>query len=294
MAQESLLVEYKDEKHRDPVTAADRAVEERIRLLVRSTFPGHAVLGEEEGASTSAAQLPSFLWVVDPIDGTANYAARLPFWAVSIGVLYRRRPIAAAIFTPAGPNGPAVYHAAAGKGAFCDDAPIHVRDNTEPQPGTVIGVPGSWPNYWHLAPRLRKAPGEVRVIGSIAAEMALTAAGVLQYSVYGGPKIWDCAAGVLIVKEAGGEVLRRDGRRWMPLEQFDPPPERHSGTAKSALGRLGSWRAPLLCGNPALAGFVAANLSPRFQRRLTVYRWWRGLRRRFSSSSAMMKQDKPA
>ncbi|MCS6802569.1 MAG: inositol monophosphatase [Chloroflexota bacterium] len=264
MLSSSLRVEFKEANRRNPVTAADHAVEERLRALVAERFPTHAVLGEE-GTPGVSHSLPAILWVVDPIDGTANFASGLPFWAVSIGVLYRRVPVAAAIYTPAGPEGPAVYHARRGGGAFCDDRPLAVRANERPEPATIIAVPGSWPWLFRLDPPLRQGPGEPRVLGSIATEMALTAAGNFQWALFGGPKIWDAAAGVLLIQEAGGVVLQRQGKRWVPLERFALPPRPwFPRRQETPLERLARWRAPLLCANPVLADFLARHLHPRF------------------------------
>lgn len=264
MASTGLNVAYKDAAQRNPVTAADHAVEERLRALVAEHFPTHAFLGEE-GDLKASDVLPATIWAVDPIDGTANFASGLPFWAVSIGVLYRRVPIAAAVYTPAGPSGPAVYHARRGGGAYCDDQRISVRSNDRPEPTTTIAVPGSWPWLFRLDPPLRRGPGEPRVLGSIATEMALTAAGAFQWALFGGPKVWDIAAGALLVQEAGGIVLQRRGKQWVPFERFElPPPPWFARTRPSRLGRLARWRAPIVCANPALAAFVSRHLHPRF------------------------------
>jgi myo-inositol-1(or 4)-monophosphatase len=275
MAAATLDVEFKEDNRRNPVTAADRAVEERMRALVAERFPSHAVLGEEhEGFGRET--LPATLWVVDPIDGTANYASGLPFWAVSIGVLHRRVPVAAAIYTPAGLHGAGVFHARRGGGAFFDDLPIAVRSNERPEPATLISVPGGWPWFFKLDPPLRQGPGEPRVLGSIAIELAMTAAGVFQWSLFGGPKIWDCAAGVLLIEEAGGTALTRHGKRWAPLERFDLPPRpRFRRSTATPMARLANWRAPLICGNPALAKFVGDHLHWRFLPLLRARRLWR-------------------
>src|SRR6185436_20620301 len=74
-------VEFKDKQQRDPVTAIDRAVEALVRTELRSRFPTHGVLGEE---GTGEAVESEYLWVLDPIDGTANFAAGLPFYGLSL------------------------------------------------------------------------------------------------------------------------------------------------------------------------------------------------------------------
>lgn len=272
-----LAVSFKDARQRNPVTAADRAVEARLRALVHEHFPRHAVLGEEQAAGEHPG-LPATLWVVDPIDGTANYSCGLPFWAVSIGVLHRRVPVAAAIYTPAGPGGPAVYHARRGGGAFCEDTPLAVRPNPRPEPATLIAVPGSWPWLFRLDPPLRRAPGEPRVLGSIAVELALTAAGVFQWALFGSPHLWDVTAGILLVQEAGGSVLQRQGRRWERFERFALPPRPWFARPESPLARLSRWQSPLLCANPTLAAFVATHLHLRWLLLRRALRLWHRFR----------------
>ena len=110
--------------------------------------------------------------------------------------------------------------------------------------------------------------GNVRNTGSIAYEMALVASGVFQYAAFGGPKIWDVAAGVLIIREAGGEVLLRTCslRHWEPLRSFLQP---GAGIPKN--GDMREWNAGLLVGNAPLVEYVASNL----RRRSRPFRWLR-------------------
>ncbi|MCS7001802.1 MAG: inositol monophosphatase [Dehalococcoidia bacterium] len=277
-----LTVEYKDERRRNPVTAVDQAVERQARELVAARFPTHAVLGEEGVADDAASGEPAMIWIVDPIDGTTNFASGLSTWAVSIGVTYRRTPVAGAIYTPAGPDGaPVVYHARVGGGAFCDQTPITVRGNATPEPGALIAVPGLWPMMAAFRKPLSwRSAGEPRVTGSIAVEMAHTAAGVYQYSVFGGPKIWDCAAGIVIVQAAGGMVLERRRHRWSPFTRFAAPRPFWPWRRRPATRALAQWRAPLLCANPALATYVGERLSFRLERLTPLLLRLQRLRRR--------------
>ncbi|MGH2603431.1 MAG: inositol monophosphatase family protein, partial [Dehalococcoidia bacterium] len=96
----ALTVEYKSKGRQDPVTEADRESERFLHQAIHARFPEHGVLGEE---GAEAAQGAPFVWVLDPLDGTTNYINGLPLWCVSVGVLWRGRPVAAAIFTPSGP-----------------------------------------------------------------------------------------------------------------------------------------------------------------------------------------------
>lgn len=249
----NLAVEYKSAGKRDPVTEADRDAERFLHEAIRARYPDHGVLGEE---GAEPARGTAFVWVLDPLDGTTNFINGLPLWCVSVGVLWQGRPVVGAIYTPSGPAAaPAVFHARLGGGARMDGMPIGVADEPEPTKARLSGLPG---HYWQdMRFRTRKGPklGEVRTLGSIALELTLIASGVLQYGVFWGPKIWDIAAGVLLVREAGGEVgLGRKGMRWRPLTRFEPP---------EAGGSLRAWRGSLIAGSPTVVRLIARDVRAR-------------------------------
>jgi myo-inositol-1(or 4)-monophosphatase len=267
-----LDVEYKDKKkQQDPVTSADKESQAYLSEAISRHFPGHGILGEEGPSDESGASAPDFLWVLDPLDGTTNFLNGLPIYAVSIGVLHRGAPLVGALFIPwPGEEGGYVLHARRGGGAWMNSNPISIQNtgkNAGPQPeapeaNRLAGLPASFGAQFRLRKGLRRRVGEPRVTGSIAYEMALTAQGAFQYVVFGGPKIWDVAAGVTIVMEAGGAVLvrRRRSWRWEPLTTLGPSWE----SGPPDLKEVRSWTAPLIAGNTAVAPFVAANLQRRF------------------------------
>jgi myo-inositol-1(or 4)-monophosphatase len=266
----ALAVEYKSKGRQDPVTEADRAAEQFLHESIHRQFPTHGVLGEE---GAEALQDAPFIWVLDPLDGTTNYINGLPLWCVSVGVLWRNRPVAAAIFTPSGPGAaPAVFHARAGGGAFVDGVPISVTEEPEPTKARLSGLPG---HYWQdMRFRTRKGPalGETRTLGSIALELALISAGVLQYGVFWGPKIWDVAAGVLLVREAGGEVAQRNEstKKWRRMRMFTPP----DGDEPS----LRRWKGSIVAGSPPVVKLIAEDVSARRNLLSPIGPLWRRLR----------------
>jgi myo-inositol-1(or 4)-monophosphatase len=265
-----LLVEYKSKGKVDPVTEADREAERFLHQSIHGRFPAHGVLGEE---GAEALQDAPFIWVLDPLDGTTNFVNGLPLWCVSVGVLWRNRPVAAAIFTPSGPGAtPAVFHARAGGGAAMDGEPMRVADEPEPTKARLSGLPG---HYWQdMRFRTRKPPGlgETRTLGSTALELGLIGAGVLQYGVFWGPKIWDVAAGVLIVREAGGEVACRNEqtKRWKPTRMFDPPTGEQT--------RLRQWKGSIIAGSPNVVRLIARDVATRRNLLSPIGPLWRRLR----------------
>ena len=137
-----------------------------------------------------------------------------------------------------------------------------LRGVTErPEANRLVGLPGSFGARFRLGRGLRRHGGEVRVTGSVAYELALTASGALQYVVLGGPRVWDVAAGVLIVMEAGGSVMVRDGkgRRWESLTILGPSWER----GRPGLKEMSGWVASMIAGEPQVVTLVAANLGRR-------------------------------
>lgn len=263
-------IEYKDDKRSDPVTAADRAVEALLHEAIQREFPDHGILGEEGSSEESNSD---FVWVLDPIDGTTNFIRRMPFFSISIGVLHRLRPLAGCIVLPSGYGGePALYHASRDGGAFLGDQRLHVALDPRPGPTRLAALPGGFNGLYRQSRAYRRSRSDSRVLGSIAAEMALVAHGSLHFAIYAGPKIWDVVAGLILIQEAGGTAIVHRRGRLRALDQLIPPP------GVSPLEALRRWREPLVCGNPELAQFVAENvrLSPPMTWKLR--RLWRKLR----------------
>ena len=253
-----LEVEYKDKERRDPVTSADKASERYLSEAISHRFPSHGILAEE-GSEAVDAVVPDLLWVLDPLDGTTNFVNGLPTYAVSIGVLHRGSPLAGAIFIPwPGEEGGLVFHARKAGGAGLGNGPLKMSQPDEHAGNRLVAVPGSLGAQFRVRKGLRRRAGELRVTGSIAYELALTACGVLQYAVIGGPRLWDVAAGAVIVMEAGGAVLVRSraGRGWEPLICLGPSWDVRPPTFKE----MREWMCPLIAGGNEVAASVAANL----------------------------------
>ena len=267
-----ISIEYKDEHQRDPVTEVDKAAQEYLVKEITSRFPDHGILGEED-ADDSESPAPDFLWVLDPLDGTTNFINGLPVYACSVGLLYRGRPLAGALYVP-WPNqgGGFILHCRKGGGCFADGEPVSVYKSEEPVNNRLAGLPGGLAQSMRFGPQLRGKIGEVRTTGSIAYELAMTARGVLQYSIFGASHLWDMAAGALAVQEAGGTVMTRFSRekQWHPLDSVVPAWETRPPTFKE----LRRWVAPLVAGNSQVAPLVAHSMRRRFRlsdhiRRLT-------------------------
>ena len=214
---------------RDLLTAVDAECQAAIEACVAEDHPTHAFLGEESvaaGAKASAEALDAamaassseYLWIVDPIDGTTNFVQSLPLVGVSIGVARRSSEGSGAWELVVGvivdPFKDEVFSAVAGGGASLDGAPIRVGD--EPLEESVVAT-GFAPNEASLRPMVRGigAVGArartVRMLGSAAIMLAWVACGRLSAYFEADLNAWDTAAGVLLVREAGGVVTDLEG-----------------------------------------------------------------------------------
>jgi myo-inositol-1(or 4)-monophosphatase len=189
----------------DFVSAADRATEQLIAQRLAAAFPEDAFLGEESGRAVGSEQTET-LWVVDPIDGTANFVRGLPDWCVSIGLLQAGRPELGAIYCPATDE---LYAGRRGHGAFCNGRPIRVSNRTD-MAGATIALEYSFatPSAVHGAQiaAVHARGGEYRRNGSGAVSLSRVADGRFDGFVEMLINIWDVLAGIVLVEEAGGWV----------------------------------------------------------------------------------------
>jgi myo-inositol-1(or 4)-monophosphatase len=266
----SVALEFKGKKQDNPVTALDREVETFLRQELRSAFPMHGLLGEEH--ADDIATDARHIWVIDPIDGTMNFASGLALFGISVGVLDEGRPVAGCIWVPVGPTlGPGVFHARAGGGAWFDQQPVHVSC-AEDERGQIMALPAGYLRAFRFrragseVPRPARALPDPRTTGSCSAELVLIASGALRAGVFIKPNIWDVAAGALIVREAGGQVLTWADGRWQAFERFAPEkPSRGKGEPA-----LRYWGRPLLMGAPEAVERLTARMAwhPRLPRPL--------------------------
>jgi myo-inositol-1(or 4)-monophosphatase len=207
-----LKIEYKGDA--DLVTAADRAAEKLIRELISEHWPGHDVLGEEQGLTDQGSD---YRWYVDPLDGTTNFAHGYPVFCVSMGLERRAKGeqaqrIAGVIYDPTRDE---LFSAAIGSGAHLNGKPMHVSKTAALKESILgTGFPSKKrhknPNIYFYHQITLRSHG-VRRAGSAALDLCNVAAGRFDGFWEFNLNPWDTAAGVLIVEEAGGKVSRFDG-----------------------------------------------------------------------------------
>ena len=184
---------------RTVVTEADLAADKLITEAINTAFPQDDILSEE--GNTTVDQLDRPIWVIDPLDGTTNFSLGLQIWGVSIARLVNGIPKTASLYFPALNE---LYTAEHGQGAFLNGDPIQVKTPEKNQPT---------PFFTCCSRTLRNytvdIPYKTRILGSAAYDLCLTARGAAIMGFQATPKIWDLAAGWLLIQEAGGitEVL---------------------------------------------------------------------------------------
>ncbi|MEA3398590.1 MAG: inositol monophosphatase family protein, partial [Patescibacteria group bacterium] len=214
-----LLKEYKNfdrdsihlKSHHEIVTRADLLSEEIIIKRIRTEFPAHQILSEEKG---EVGQRADYLWIIDPIDGTTNFSMHNPLWSISIGLVYKREIILGLVYAPVIDE---LFLAEHGQGVFLNGKKIAVSSVKD---GKVLNTfcHGSKDSdikkaiKYYREQKLKRL--DCRQMGSAAIELAYVACGRIESITIPGANIWDVAAGVLLVQEAGGRVSNFLGQEW--------------------------------------------------------------------------------
>jgi len=173
------------------VTTYDIESEHRLRQFIESKFPDHSFLGEETG---HLQRDPEHYWIVDPIDGTTNFTHSIPFWGPSVAYWHKGQPELAVIHFPALSQ---TYSARRGAGAFCNGQRIQTSRDRDYSMQNIVALH----SRTHLQ-KLGKVRTKLRIPGSIIANICLMARGSFVAST-GRGRLWDIAAGVLLLAEAG-------------------------------------------------------------------------------------------
>jgi myo-inositol-1(or 4)-monophosphatase len=204
-----------EKSDRDLVSDVDLAIERAVRGYLHQATPDTGFLGEEEGQSGDPGT--GWLWTLDPIDGTSNFAHGLPLCAISLALLRDGRPVLAVIDAPfLGER----YHAVEGQGAYAGERPLKASTTTRLRDAVVAigdyatGDGADRKNELRLAATIQLTPRvhRIRMLGTAAVDLAWVADGRLDASITLSNKPWDTSAGALIAREAGAAVTDAHGR----------------------------------------------------------------------------------
>ena len=193
----------------DLVTKADENAEQAIKQILQETFPNYGMLAEEGGELNGEGDVR---WIVDPLDGTTNFAHGLPLFCTSIALERAGEVVLGVVYDPIASE---IYTAERGGGATLNGVPIGVSDTEEPIRAVLATgfpydrdeVPAALELFGQFAVRTQS----IRRLGSAALDLCYVAAGRLDGYYERGVKAWDIAAGMLILREAGGKATDYSG-----------------------------------------------------------------------------------
>jgi len=211
------------------VTEADHAMQQRVQTELAELFPQYGLLGEEMSKSEQMEHIESAdagLWVLDPLDGTSNFAVGIPYFAVSLALIVNQQVQLGIVYDPVRRE---FFHAIAGQGAWLNGQTLGQR-----RPLTPLGKGIGLVDYKRLTPalvqRLVSDPpySSQRSFGSVALDFCWITAGRGHVYLHGRHNLWDYAAGIMILNEAGGYSVTLEGDR-------NPPPGLEPRSTAAAL-----------------------------------------------------------
>ncbi len=197
----------------DLVTEIDKKSEELIIGKIKALYPDHAILAEETGKQDKDSD---YLWVIDPLDGTNNYAQGIPIFVISIALQYKEESVLGVIYAPYLDE---LFYAVKGQGAYFNEKKLKISDKTDlNQCILATGFPydkniSELNNTKYVSSILPELRG-LRRMGAAAFDLAYVAASLLDGYWEMNLNLWDVAAGMLLVEEAGGKIIHfRDDRK---------------------------------------------------------------------------------
>jgi myo-inositol-1(or 4)-monophosphatase len=209
----SKVTELRQKAPLDVVTALDHMAEAAATRFLSEHFPGDSLLAEESANSVPYAER---IWILDPLDGTVNRASNIPFFAISLALFVHGEPELGFIYDPTHDE---MFFARRGHGATLNGAPIHVAEKNV---WTLALTSATVQRLAAVAPQalatLLAKHGKLRGLGAQTLQLAYVAAGRIAANVSLETKLWDNAAGALLVQEAGGVYCDLHGRNPFPLQ----------------------------------------------------------------------------
>lgn len=214
------------------VTSSDLAVQEFLCRELAAALPGCGFICEEEGVMDPGKE---YVWVIDPIDGTANYARGIDACAISVGLMHKDEMILGVVYSPARNE---MYWAEKGKGAFCNGKQIHTSSRSFEEGILCTAMSTYRKEYADVCSEIIMDAfhqcNDVRRFGAASVELCFLAAGLCELYFEMRLQPWDYAAGMVILTEAGGAISSLDGRRM----RFDGPDLTCAGNNAANQARL--------------------------------------------------------
>ena len=194
------------------ITKADTESEAVIKKIILDAFPKHSIIGEETGLTKNGEH---YTWYIDPLDGTRNFSQGIPFFAVSIALVYQKEVIVGVVYNSLLD---ALFYAEKGKGAYWNDKKISVSKADVKHCIVTVASGRTLPDLKMRRNLMRDLPEQVvsavRDFACTALDLSYVARGNTEADIKFGLKTYDFAAGILLVQEAGGKVTTLDGKPW--------------------------------------------------------------------------------
>ncbi|PZF70999.1 inositol monophosphatase family protein [Taibaiella soli] len=215
--QGSFRIEKKDSVN-NLVTEVDKLSEKVIIDIIKKYFPDHSIISEEVG---ELMQDSDYQWIIDPIDGTVNFAHGIPICCVSIGVRYKNEMLYGVVYNPMMDE---FFFAEKDNGAYLNDEPISVSEKSDFETACLVtGFPYKWPvskeHPIRVFERFIMQGLPVRRLGSAAIDLCWVACGRFDGFWEYNLNSWDVAAGYLIVQEAGGKITNFQGEQYSVFDK---------------------------------------------------------------------------
>ena len=240
----------------NPVTEIDLKTQNLITSRINRKFPKHAILGEE-GESKKVVKA-DYLWIIDPIDGTKNFINDLPLYSVSIAVMFKGNIVAGGIGLPWKNN--FIISAYEGSGLQSSSAKKYLAKNCKPSAGLITFAPTYFQRSYRIKTNFLKFSGEIRNLGSTAAELALVANGNAQLALSGYAFTWDFAAAWILIKESNKKIFfgNMNDNKWQDIN----PWKQYFNNGLYELEKLKNWRGKFMACQRDHSEFLLNNIKP--------------------------------
>ena len=251
----------------NPVTQIDLNSQDLIIKKIKTQFPNHEILGEE-GKQDKIVK-SDFLWVIDPIDGTKNFINQIPFFCVSIAIMYKGEIIGGAVGLPWEET--SIIYAMKNEGI---NSNFSQKNSQELKNHPVPGILSFAPTYFNLSyvvkNKFYKNSGELRNFGSAAAEIALVANGNAQLALSGYAFCWDFAAAWILIKESKKSIFY--GNMEKNIWEDTNPWRKYYKDGSYNLETLKKWRGKFFASNKEIEAFILKNIKPNGRTKTNIFR----------------------
>lgn len=198
--------------HNERVTWCDKQAEKIILKLLKKYFPDYAVLSEESGLEDKNSP---YSWIIDPLDGTTNFTMHHPMFSVAIALIYKNEIVMGVIYSPILDE---LYYTTKNGGSFKDGRKLKLSPAKDFKKSVITYCHGSGKKNtkkaYKLYERFHNLCHHCRHFGSTSLELAMVASGKTEAHLVSGAKLWDVAAGTILIKEAGGKVTDWKNKNW--------------------------------------------------------------------------------